>query len=33
METTKNSEHYTEASLDFLERKYFHLILGIVCQF
>ena len=27
METTKNSEHYTAASLNFLERKYFHLIL------
>ena len=33
METTKNSKHYTAASLNFLERKYFHLILCIGCRF
>ena len=33
METTKNSEHYTAASLNFLDRKYFHLILCIGRQF
>ena len=33
METTKNSEHYTAASLNVLDRKYFHLILCIGCRF